>query len=149
MTITIYGLKDPREPDKIRYVGATQKPLRERLTQHCCEARSGIKKGTDNKRLIWIAGLFSVGIKPIIVGLRECTELEAELLEREFIQRFKANSLVNSDQRNSAYANCHVDREKVLTHWQIIEAKKELQKHWSSALIAKLFLERRTERTTQ
>jgi hypothetical protein len=60
----VYGLTDPREPKRIRYVGQTAVGAFSRYLNHISEARTGITVRRD-----WMAPLLDAGIYPNMVLL--------------------------------------------------------------------------------
>lgn len=62
----VYGLADPRD-GVVRYVGATRQILKRRLAQH-------VKTTRSDPRSLWIRGLLSEGVTPVIVVLGEPTD---------------------------------------------------------------------------
>lgn len=78
----VYGLVDPREPDVVRYVGATSKPLKVRLSGHCSHASNNLLRK-------WMARLSKAGIKPLIVPIEECEESDAARIEARWIGNFR------------------------------------------------------------
>lgn len=67
MSITIYGLTDPRT-GLCRYVGKTSRVLAKRLRQHV--ARSSAEPGA-HKCASWIASLVAAGLKPEIFEIEQ------------------------------------------------------------------------------
>lgn len=65
----IYGLADPREPERVRYVGRTANP-QTRYESHC-RSRCAARLRT------WIAELSSAGVTPSMVLLEVCGVREA------------------------------------------------------------------------
>ena len=63
----IYGLIDPLEPDRIRYVGKTDRPGT-RLSTHLDDALSRKK----NVRASWITTVLVAGRYPVMLLLEEC-----------------------------------------------------------------------------
>lgn len=60
----IYALVDPRDPEKIRYVGKTNRPLHVRL----CEHRKSAKM-YDYHVKRWVRKIMAEGVKPMIIEL--------------------------------------------------------------------------------
>ncbi len=158
--VTIYGLSDPREPDKIRYIGVTCKTANYRLWQHCHKAKRHFPRGSKNKRDAWIYSLLESGLKPKVVILGTCESFEAEIIEQDFIRQFSATGLLTNNPKRSAYAwnrGEEFSKEQIETYLQQRKAKSKLAEHWSPELLARMFpnklalaeLERRMERTTQ
>jgi hypothetical protein len=63
----IYGLVDPREPKRIRYVGSSD-CIERRLYAH---AHSNDPK-VNNPRFLWLRSLRADGVKPVAVVLEQC-----------------------------------------------------------------------------
>jgi hypothetical protein len=85
----IYGLADPREPETVKYVGATSLALKTRLQQHCSKARG---KNTRPDLMQWIASLLRQGLKPVILPLEECDATEFRGVEAKWIGNFTIHS---------------------------------------------------------
>lgn len=75
MEISIYGLHDPIT-NEIRYVGKTKQPLKKRLSQHLW-----VKNISNPHKFNWIEKLKNKGLKPNIILLEICDELN--WVERE------------------------------------------------------------------
>src|SRR5260370_33468198 len=79
---TIYALIDPRNKE-VRYIGLTQKPLRERLDQDTNDL-SGCFEKTE-----WIRELKKMGIKPLIEAIEENLTLsKANVRETYWIKQY-------------------------------------------------------------
>ncbi len=88
--INIYALYDPREPEKLRYVGKTKMILRKRLQAHIDEAKgSGKSYKKRTHKINWINSLLVQGIKPEIKLVEECLEEEWESKEKYFIKKYR------------------------------------------------------------
>jgi group I intron endonuclease len=83
MTSTIYGLADPIEPRRIRYVGQTRKALCERLKAHRRDKKKSHKRN-------WIIALKRDGRLPIIIPLEICESDQANERERYHIAKCRA-----------------------------------------------------------
>lgn len=79
--ICIYGLVDPHEPDRIRYVGKTNDPAN-RLAMHVYQA----KKGQTHKDR-WVRTLIRDGRKPAIVELEWVDDDQWQDEERRWIAK--------------------------------------------------------------
>lgn len=86
--ITIYGLVDPREPGRVRYVGRTKCPKR-RLTQHRAF-------GVGDARRRWVRHLRQSGTRPDMIVLAQVDEGVARQTEYDFIRRYPPKDLLNS-----------------------------------------------------
>jgi hypothetical protein len=82
--VVIYGLVDPRDPDRVRYVGKTVMRLSYRLHVHVYYAR----KGKQSHRDYWIRQLLSDGVEPIAIVLERTTDDRWEEEERRWIASF-------------------------------------------------------------
>lgn len=78
--VKIYTLVDPDIPEKIRYIGKTNRTLNKRLIEHICH--SNIKV---NPVSCWIKKLIKNGKKPVIELLDTCSENEWEKYEKFYI----------------------------------------------------------------
>lgn len=96
--VRIYALVDPREPNRIRYIGKTHFSLSRRLGGHITAARKAATKKARNHRLNWICALLAENIQPIILELCQVSENIWEMEERGWISRFKqaGHPLTNS-----------------------------------------------------
>jgi group I intron endonuclease len=74
----IYGLIDPRN-GQLRYVGKTERTLRQRLYSHLSKSRSEAPKTYVNK---WIRSILLAGLEPEVEVLEVCSD-SAELNEAE------------------------------------------------------------------
>lgn len=86
---SVYSITDPREPEILRYVGATRKPLGERLSEHVYIAR----KTPTNPFRKWIKSLCDSGIRPKINLLQACSGSEIVEAESRFIEMAIKNPL--------------------------------------------------------
>lgn len=68
----VYGLTDPREPDRIRYVGSSI-CIERRVYAHTY----GVNRLEGNPRAQWTAGLRAEGVKPVAIVLEELDVGEA------------------------------------------------------------------------
>ena len=82
--MVIYGLVDPRDPLKVKYVGKTKMSLKKRLQSHIDESRKN--SGTYKKN--WVRKLLSENIKPNIIILKETTEENWQQDEINLISSF-------------------------------------------------------------
>jgi len=82
MQPTIYCLKDPRQPNEVRYVGYTAFGPRRRLQEHISEAKDERRLGHKNK---WIRSLLRDGVQPIVEELEIVSELNWQERERYWI----------------------------------------------------------------
>lgn len=73
----VYGLVDPAEPNRVRYVGKTTQGAHTRFLGHVKDARRGTKKRAD-----WVAELLELGRPPNMVVL-ETVPVGADLDARE------------------------------------------------------------------
>lgn len=89
-TVTIYALVDPRDPFRVRYVGKSRDPSK-RLRQHITQ-RNRHKSHKNN----WVNALIGESIKPVVIGIQDCSVEEWEKWERFWITHFKGCGLVNS-----------------------------------------------------
>lgn len=73
--VAIYGLVDPREPERVRYVGQATKPIA-RMVGHVGD------QNPNNLRGRWIGALFAAGVAPDMV-LLERVPVGADIDGRE------------------------------------------------------------------
>lgn len=78
MTTTIYGLIDPADPEQVRYIGQTRKPIEQRLAEHCRDKKKSHKRN-------WIIALSRQGRSPLIRSLDVCSNDRADSRERGVI----------------------------------------------------------------
>lgn len=78
----IYVLRDPRD-SSIRYVGKTINPDK-RLKGHIWESSK-----TNTHKANWIKSLLSIGLKPTIKVIEECSDNEWEEKEKYYIALYK------------------------------------------------------------
>lgn len=137
MTITVYGLVDPRTPTDVRYVGQTSDPQRRHL-QHCTSKyRRTVKEE-------WIQSLKEAGFLPQMVTLETVDVALANETEAKW-QKHHASTLLNDTisgfnrqirdpiKRFSPFKTARAEAEKA----QIIQAIKEangIVTHASNAL---------------
>lgn len=79
----IYGLVDPRQPSRVRYVGQTTGHPNARYRQHLPPRR--LRAPVDRcARSVWFRGLLEIGVYPDMVLLERVPDAGAwELTERE------------------------------------------------------------------
>lgn len=75
-TAIVYGLVDPREPRRVRYVGATRQHPEARLHGH-------IAGDAGWAKLRWIAQLRHDGVHPVMVLLEVVPDYGLDLVARE------------------------------------------------------------------
>ncbi len=80
----VYTLSDPLT-GKIRYVGVTTHPLKERLARHLNP--SGRKEG--NPKSEWVRGLHEMGLQPIIGLVETILSSKGDERERDWIGHFR------------------------------------------------------------
>jgi hypothetical protein len=91
MTVCIYRLYDPREPNLTRYIGKTyQKDIRSRLNQHICHSK---RKQYYSSR--WIRSILKDDIRPKLEVLEECPIENWEERERYYIDKYNNGKLTN------------------------------------------------------
>lgn len=78
---TVYGLVDPNEPGRIRYVGQTPYPLL-RYHQHLRDAISPHPLRRPSRRERWIGSLLGENRTPLMVLLERCPS-RSDLLASE------------------------------------------------------------------
>lgn len=81
---TIYALASEDQPNRLRYIGKTSKPLRCRLSQHIREVNRWQTPKND-----WLNSLTRRGIRPIIWPLEQCSNESWEERERFWIRLFR------------------------------------------------------------
>lgn len=90
--IHIYVLIDPRDLE-IRYVGKTNNP-KERMRAHISPH---VYMRHNNRKCIWTEELKSLGLRPIMQVLLQCSEEDSVLWEYKFYTLFKTGcDLLNS-----------------------------------------------------
>lgn len=132
----IYALFDPREPDIIRYVGATGYDLNERLSNHFGFDR---KKKTVNRKEQWLIGLAESGIRPQIKLLETCDEFEVERKERQWIKHYGHSGKLLNDTKDRVYTSTvqfghRLSREQIETEIQLRKARQFQEKHCPETL---------------
>ncbi len=78
----VYVLADPRTPGRVRYVGITGRPIRDRLNGHLAEARSVTSLRKHTYRINWLRGLMKDGLLPYMAIVDTASSRE-EAFERE------------------------------------------------------------------
>lgn len=122
-TATIYALFDPREPDRVRYVGKTDASIATRLIQHLQQARSGIQ----SHRCKWIRSLLCLGQQPRIRLIESVSKESWQTRERFWIRHFRdsghplTNGSAGGDGNDS-------------TSWKAIWARDGIRERQSAAL---------------
>ena len=96
----VYAIIDPRRPTEYRYIGVTNQPLKQRLSNHICIARHHPNYSAKNK---WISHLMASGQKPCIVKLELCGFSNAENCELAWIEKLRPSGLLFNTKRNSPY----------------------------------------------
>jgi len=90
--ITIYGLVSSRDPQTIRYIGQTSKPLKSRLYTHKWKASNGARLRVSDWIREEMSEGFSILIKPITENLSE-EEANTEEIRLIAKHRMKTNLL--------------------------------------------------------
>jgi hypothetical protein len=91
MTVFIYRLYDPREPNVTRYVGKTcQKNIKSRLSQHICHSK---RKQYYSSR--WIQSILKENVKPELEILENCSIENWEEREKYYIKKYNNIKLTN------------------------------------------------------
>lgn len=86
VTPIVYGLVDPREPERVRYVGSTITPV-SRYGSHLAVCRA---RRSFNPRETWVLGLQEHGILPAMVVLeRTDSALDLDALESVWTMRLR------------------------------------------------------------
>ena len=70
MVYSIYGLVDPEDPELVRYVGATHRPISQRIAEHVRDAKTGRPSPVNR----WVAYLLALGRRPCYVVLGAASE---------------------------------------------------------------------------
>ncbi len=87
----IYGLKDPRD-GRIRYIGRTTQP-RKRFTSHLRDRSTR----TNQAKVLWIAELEALGLKPIMEILESVVnEPASEIAERSWILTLRSDGTLTN-----------------------------------------------------
>lgn len=90
MKVYIYGLICP-VTNEIRYIGKTVQKLNARLKGHL-----SLKPNDNTHRANWIKHLKSNNLKPLIILIEECTDIDWEEREKYWISEYsKSSNLVN------------------------------------------------------
>ncbi len=93
--IQIYELKDPRTGLR-RYVGATIQRLKVRLSNHCTDSRIVFRcGGIPSRKDKWIMELLTVGLKPEILPVENCSIENVDEVEFRFINSVPEKDSVN------------------------------------------------------
>jgi len=92
----IYALLDPRN-NEVRYIGKTTQP-KNRLSGHIGECKN-VK--SLHYRAKWIISLLNKELQPIIKFLKICPLSDFVKYETEYIQLYKNDKLINSDETGS------------------------------------------------
>lgn len=79
----IYALLDPRD-QKIRYIGQTITTLNQRFRKHLCDCKS-----RNNHVSCWLKSLLNVNLKPAILQIEECDNLNLDDKEIFYIDKYK------------------------------------------------------------
>lgn len=94
----IYGLYDPREQDKIEYVGKAN-DIKQRLKDHISGARPG--KFYKSKKNNWIKSLLEQGIKPEVLLIAVVRMDQWKENECSYIEKYKKLNLnLKNDPKN-------------------------------------------------
>lgn len=96
----IYGLRDPRHPGRVAYVGSTKGTLADRLTQHLVDRE-------PSKRVRWLGELRALGLRPSIELLEEVAHSERNEAEFAWIEWVKLFGSVKNT-RFSPYVENHL-----------------------------------------
>jgi hypothetical protein len=97
----IYKLIDPRN-NKVRYIGITCKPLKERLEQHLRETRTS----KNTHKLNWLRTLVKLNLKPRIKRIKKVNPENWARWEIFYISKYK-KSLTNT---TSGGKGCYGER---------------------------------------
>lgn len=119
-TVCIYGLYDPREPEAIRYVGKTERSLRERMINHRHNSKSG--HCPVNR---WIRKLRRHGISFKWRILEECSEDDWIEKEKHHIDKWRRRTgarFLNITEGGEGTSGWHHTRE---ARQKISEASRE------------------------
>lgn len=85
-SVSIYALADPISPDRIRYIGKTQKPLHRRLAEHVAERNRAV---SHCHRKNWVKRLVLEGRTPVIWPIEVCDQSNWIEKEKHWISFFK------------------------------------------------------------
>jgi len=84
MAVTIYTLSDPNTGE-VRYVGKTQRPIKDRKSEHIYFAKK-LNKTYSHR---WINSLLKNNQRPVFKVLDTCESKEWKLIEQYWISQFK------------------------------------------------------------
>jgi hypothetical protein len=101
----IYGLVDPREPQRIRYVGRASSPA-VRYAQHMAGTSQTTRKAE------WLAALREAGVSPLMIGLEVvCPSNLSAFRETTWVRELRWD--------READLNKHGDREWPAPEWEM------------------------------
>jgi hypothetical protein len=121
----IYSLSDPREPEKVRYIGQTCKSLKTRLSRHIDKVK---REYPRNHRVCWINSLLKEGVKPIIYLIEDdLSKNDAFIKEQHYIKIFKSFGckLVNTSEGGEYHHTSDESRKKISEKNTKIKITKE------------------------
>lgn len=128
----VYALVDPREPERVRYVGSSQH-MAKRLVDHA----NSLTGKADAERKHWVRNMRESGCSPVMVLLEEVSagkaSFEMHLVERNWIERFR--SLGQADLNRTLLSE---ERDFLLAHIKTLQAE--------NAELRTLVLQRATQR---
>lgn len=113
----VYALVDPREPERVRYVGSSQH-MAKRLADHA----NSLTGKADAERKQWVRSMRESGCSPVMVLLEEVgagkASFEMHLVERNWIERFR--SLGQADLNRTLLSE---ERDFLLAHIKTLQAE--------------------------
>ena len=83
--VKIYTLADPNT-GLVRYVGKTQRPIKDRKSEHVYFAKRSNKTRTHK----WVRSLLKKGQRPIFEVIDQCALKDWKIIEQYWISQFKA-----------------------------------------------------------
>lgn len=121
----IYGLVNPNEPEKIRYIGQTSKSLKVRLRNHIDKAK---REKALNHRICWLKSLLIQDLQPTMILIEDnLTQQEANIKEKFYIKLFKSMgaNLVNTSEGGEYAPTSEETREKLSKKLRVFNITKE------------------------
>jgi len=131
--VFIYSISDPRELQRVRYIGKTGHSLKTRLRWHLKDCFKG-----DNYRCRWIRRLISDGVKPQINPICIVEDTMANDTEKALIKVYKSIGvdLVNgTDGGDGSCGLSEESREKLRLRFKGIPRSEETKRKISASMM--------------